>query len=295
MQLFYEVNNIGILVCIISFIFFSWKYFLKFYNYNKIFDFVFMFILFGYGLERVMFALINREDLLQLGWSRTVSFEHLPLVLLDLDKAPGFSLILFLVGGLFGLFLYNGLNTINKVDFEVLENILRIFCMSLIPWIIFSIVAVFDADTEQDTLADLLPWLIRLLFVVFVIGIYKIKHAFWKNKPGFFAGLVILLFAITGIFIDYIDPNFTPTVINLFSTNQVFAIFLIILAINVFLTAVSDIQDSIIRKKFIPTKQIPSRGFALSFANKRRISNPLNIRLKNLTKNSGRIKRGRES
>lgn len=295
MQLFSEVNNIGFLIFALSFLFLNWKYFFESYNYSKVFDFVFMFIALGYFIERLFFVLLNRAQLVELGWSRVLSLESLPLVVFNLDKSPGFSPVMFLIGGLIGLFVYNGVNTVNKVDFKALEGILRIFLITLLPWIALSLATqIVNSGDEQSALTGSLPWIIRLLLIVFVIGLYRVKYDFWADKQGFFAGLIILLFAITEIFIDYLDPDFTATIVGLFSVEQVFSILLIILAIDIFLTAISNIQDSIIRKKFAPTKQLPSRGFALSFANKRRISNPLNIRLKNLTKNSNRNRKSHE-
>lgn len=298
MQLLSNPNNIGFFIFAVSFLLLNWKYFLKSYSYNKIFDFTFMFIIVGYFFERFYFVLLNRQGLLELGWSGFISLDKLPFVVLNLDKYLGFSPVTFLMGGLIGLFFYNWINTVNKVDFKCLEGILKAFLISLLPWIfllvIKSVLLSETSENEQSLLAELIPSLIRLLVIIFMIGLYRVKAEFWESKPGFFACVLILLFVVAEIFIDYLDPDFTPAILNLFSVEQVFSILLIIFAINIFLTAVSNVQDSIIRKKMGPAKQVPSRGFALSFANKRRVSNPLNIRLKNLTKNSSRNRESRE-
>lgn len=298
MQLLSNLYNFGFIIFVSSFILLSWKYFLELYRYNKIFDFTFVFIGVGYFIERLFFVLINRKELIELGGLDFFSFDKLPLAVLDLHLYTGFSFIVFFMGGLIGLFLYNSINTVNKLGFGEIEGVLRIFLISLTPWIciliIGNIVLFGISGDKQMLLVELIPSLMRLLVIVFVLGIHKMKIGFWGSKPGLFLCLVVLLIALIEIFIDYIDPSFAPVVLGLFSAKQVISILLIILAINIFLTTISNLQDSIIRKKLEPIRQIPSRGFALSFANKRRVSNPLNIRLKNLTKNASRHRKNHE-
>ncbi len=298
MQLLSNLYNFGFIIFVISFLLLSWKYFLGLYRYTKIFDFTFMFIGVGYFLERLFFVLINRQELIEFGGFGFLSFDKLPLAVLNLHLYTGFSFIVFFMGGLIGLFLYNSINTVNKLGSREIEGFLRIFLISLTLWfcilIIGNIILFGISGNKQVLLAELVPSVMRLFVIVFILGIHKMKIDFWESKPGLFLCLVILLLALIEIFIDYIDPGFTPVILGLFSAKQVVSILLIILAINIFLTTMSSLQDSIIRKKLEPIRQIPSRGFALSFANKRRVSNPLNIRLKNLTKNASRNKKNHE-
>lgn len=286
-------NNLGVVLLGFLFVFLNWKSFLGSFNYRKIFDFTFLFLIFGYLFERTIFILQSKTLLSDVGFN-FVSFEKLPWVVLNLDSYQGFTLVNFFAGGLAGLAVYNILNTVNKVDFKALSLLMRLFFLSLIPWLLISVgFEFFEGSIRVPEVSDILLPLIRLVVIGVVLAVYQFRLQFWEEKPGFFSAFAMLLFAISEIVLDYLNPGFDPEIFGVFSVGQLVAIMLIIISINIFLTALSNIQDSIIRKKYAPEKQFPSRGFTLSFANKRRISNPLNIRLKNLKKNAARTKRNR--
>jgi len=232
MQLLSNLYNLGFIIFVISLLLLSWKHFLELYRYTKIFDFTFMFIGVGYFIERLFFVLINRRELIELGGFGFFSFDKLPLAVLNLHSYTGFSFIVFFMGGLIGLFLYNSINTVNKLGSGEIEEFLRIFLISLTPWICILIIGnivLFEiSGDKQVLLAELIPLFMRLFVIVFVLGIYKMKIGFWESKPGLFLCLVILVFALIEIFIDYIDPNFTPVILGLFSVKQVISILLII-------------------------------------------------------------------
>lgn len=293
MHFFSNPNNIGIVLFGFLFVFLSWKSFLSSFNYRKIFDFTFLFIIFGYLLERALFALQSKPLIGDVGFN-FLSFEKLPWIALNLDNYQGFALVSFFAGGLVGLAVYNIINTVNKVDFKTLSLLIRLFFLSLIPWLLISVaLVIFEEGVRNLDISDMLPPVIRMVLVGVVFAVFQFRLRFWEEKPGFFSAFGILLFAVSEIVLDYLNPGFDPKIFGIFSVEQLVAIMLVIISINIFLTALSNIQDSIIRKKYAPEKQFPSRGFTLSFANKRRISNPLNIRLKNLKKNAARSKRSR--
>ena len=284
MSLFSYHYNIGLLLFVILFVYISWKRFLSEFKYEKVFDFMLFFLLFGYLFDRAVSFSFNWEEIEQL----PLTFANI-INIFNPDKYQDFSISLFILGGLVGTSLYNWINSIYKLENHHLDELFRSVIISLVPLLLLGSFKSFILDKESS---ETIYYVTFLFLIVLLLFLYYFKKTKSLMKRGFFASLTIFCIAIANIFLKYTSPDFKPVVLNLFDLDQVASICLIIASIDILLTGISAIQDQNIRKSLPPKKQ-NLRGFSISFANKRRVTNPLNIRLKNLTQGNSRLRRTR--
>lgn len=285
-------KNIILVIFSVTFLYFLWKNLLVYYPPHKLFDLFFMFILHGVFFDRIIFVITHFTEISVATWTISRSgVDSLPWVIINLNSFGAFSFVNILFGGLLGLFLYNGANLIKKVRFNQLDRILRIFLISLIPILIISLLQILrNEGFSRETLNSLVPVIIRALMIITLLGLYNFKKVFWESKHGIISALILLVFSLVEILVNYISEGFGPVILGLFSVVQIVSIVTIIIAFNIFFSSISELQDEIIKRKLPQNEPLPARGFAISFANKRRVSNPLNIRLKNLRKFSSNRK-----
>lgn len=284
MSLFSYHYNIGLLLFVILFVYISWKRFLSEFKYEKVFDFTLFFLLFGYLFDRAASFSLNWEEIEQL----PLTFANI-INIFNPDKYQDFSISLFILGGLVGTSLYNWINSIYKLENHHLDELFRSVIISLVPLLLLGSFKSFILDKESS---ETIYYVTFMFLIALLLFLYYFKKTKSLMKRGFFASLTIFCIAIANIFLKYTSPDFKPVVLNLFDLDQVASICLIIGSIDILLTGISAIQDQNIRKSLPPKKQ-NLRGFSISFANKRRVTNPLNIRLKNLTQGNSRLRRTR--
>lgn len=268
-------NNIGLIFFCSILVYFLWKDLREVYHYNKIFDFVFLFLICGFLIDRFIGILLNGMESFLFEGNTIFTKVGFLVSLMNFDGPVVFSLILFLFGGLVGLFIYDWVNSSNKLSFYVLDKIFLIFLYSLLPLIVLSLLGNLLNPTNSFLVTLLL--LIRLITIVVLVIIYESRSRFWVDKSGIFASITIIFLPLSEIFIGYLEPTFQPHILGLFSVNQIFAIVSIIIGINVLLVVISNIQDGSIERRNKNINLFYTKGSS-------RITNPLNVRLKNLRK-----------
>jgi len=289
-----DPNALGLILFIGIFVYLLWKKLLGYFNYKKTFDISFSFIFWGLVLDRILFLAINLSSLIQLPWGLSINSGQLPWRIFDLDYGSSFSWIIFLLGGYLGIVLYNALNSTFRVDLEHLDVLVKIFFISVFPYYLLNLIQLFNLQEKSEIIMSNIYWIAlqTTLLVVWVV-VYQLRNKFWKNNPGIFSGLTILGYSFVEIVIAFQQRGFSPKVLGIFSFEQVLALVILIIALSIFFSSISLKQDQLIRKTNVELKQSPNRGFSISFANRRRVSNPLNIRLKNLTQNVSKNRRNK--
>lgn len=291
MEIYNHPNTITFVLFTISFVYLSWRTFVGVHKYEKLFDFIFLYLFFGILTERVLFILANWIDLNSLEWSIVNLTNTLPASLINLDKFSGFSYLYFFMGAIFGISVYNWVNSIYKVTYETLDQITRTVIISFIPSIILGVIAIMFLNRTTGSEMELslfIPYLIRIFEFVLLLALFNFFNNFWKRKGGLFTSITMLLITSGEILIDYLDPNYIPIFLGIVNIEQLIGIISIILSINLLLTSIATIQEQEIRKKLIPLKPSMNKGFAISFANRRRVTNPMNMRFRNYGNNKRR-------
>lgn len=291
MELLKYPNTIALFFFVPLFIYFAWRTFNIKYKYEKLFDFTILYLFFGFLTERVLFVVTNWNSISITGWSLVNFTNTLPFLLLNFDIYEGFSLIYFMMGAIFGISVYNWINTIHKVGYDTLDRITRLTIICLFMILLVGIASQFvrsDFNVSQLEISTLIPYLVRLLEFVFLLAIYYFLNSFWNKKNGLYTSIAILLITIGEFVIDYLDPAYMPTFLGILNTQQAIGVISIILSINLLLTSIATLQEQEIRKKLTHIKPTMNKGFAISFANRRRVTNPINIRFKNFSTNKRR-------
>ncbi|MCA9379565.1 hypothetical protein KC675_00110 [Candidatus Dojkabacteria bacterium] len=293
MDLFRHPHSLGVLLFVMSFTYFSWRTFIGEYKYEKLFDFTLLYIFFGLLTERVLFIVTNWIDLSNLTWSVVNFTNTLPIALFNFDKFSGFSFVYFFIGAIFGISLYNWINNIQRVGYNTLDRITRLSILCFLPLVILGIVFTFfnirNGGTEIE-IALFIPYIIRLFEFVLLLAFFNFFNNFWLTKSGLFTSLSVLVITIGEIIIDYLSPSYLPNFLGILNYQQIIGILSIILSINLLLTSIATLQEQEIRRKLKPQKPTMNKGFAISFANRRRVSNPINIKIKNLTTNKRKFR-----
>lgn len=289
-----DPNALGITLFILIFVYLLWKKLLSQFNYKKVFDISFSFIFWGLTIDRLLFIAFNLSSILQLPWALSRNTAQFPWRIIDLDFGSSFSWIIFLLGGYLGIVIYNALNSTYRMELEHLDILVKIFLISVFPYYLLNLMQLFNTPEKSELLGRNITWMtLQAVQLVVLVVAYQLKTSFWKNNPGIYSGLAILGYSFVEIVIAFQQVGFTPKVLGIFSFEQMFAILILIVALSITFSSISLKQDQIIRKSNIDTKQSPNRGFSISFANRRRVSNPLNIRLKNLTQNVSKNRRNK--
>lgn len=289
-----DPNVLGIIFFIIIFIYLLWKKLLPYFNYKKVFDISFSFIFWGITLDRLLLVAFNLSNIIQLPWAFSTNAEQLPWRLIDLDYGSSFSWITFLLGGYLGIVLYNGVNSTYRVELSHLDTLVSTFLIAVFPYYLLSILQLFILQERPDRISRNISWIVlQITLLVVSVVAYQLKNKFWKNNPGIFSGLTILGYSFVEIVIAFQQVDFSPKVLGIFNFEQMLAILILMIALSIIFSSLSIKQDQIIRKSNVELKQSPNRGFSISFANRRRVSNPLNIRLKNLTQNVSKTRRNK--
>lgn len=293
MDLLNYPKTLGILLFVIIFIYFSWKTFIGKFKYEKLFDFTFLYLFFGILTERILFIVTNWDGLRDFQWS-VVSFANtLPLSFLSFDLFSGFSFIYFFIGAIFGISLYNWINTIQKVEYNSLDRMTRLALLCFLPLVIFGNIFTFISENKNGQEFDIslyIPYLIRLFEFALLLAFFNFFNNFWKTKSGLYTSISVLLVTIGEIVIDYLNPAYLPDFLGIINYQQIIGVLSIILSINLLLTSIATLQEQEIRKKLKPLKPTMNKGFAISFANRRRVSNPINIKIKNFTTNKRKFR-----
>lgn len=293
MDLLNHPKTLGLLLFIVIFTYFSWRTFIGKFKHEKLFDFTFLYLFFGFLTERVLFIVTNWFDLRNLQWS-FVSFSNtLPVSLINFDIFSGFSIIYFFIGAIFGISLYNWINTIQKVEYKTLDRITRLAILCFLPFVITGIVFTFVNMSKSGADFDIslyIPYIIRLFEFVLLLAFFNFFHSFWLSKSGLYTSISVLIITIGEIVIDYLNPSYIPDFLGIINYQQIIGVVAIILSINLLLTSIATIQEQEMRKKLKPLKPSMSKGFAISFANRRRVSNPINTKIKNFTTNKRKFR-----
>lgn len=288
MDLLSHPNSLGLVIFIPTFIYFSWRTFSRKYRNEKIFDFTFLYLFFGLLTERVLFVLTHWIDLINLQWSFVNFTNTLPMSLVNFDKFSGFSFIYFFIGAIFGVSFYNWANSIQKVEYDTLDRLTRLAILCFLPMVIMGMIFAFlnarSIENELD-ISLFIPYIIRIFELVLLLAFFNFFNHFWLTKSGLFTSISVLLVTVGEIIIDYISPAYIPNFWGLINYQQLIGVASIILSINLLLTSIATLQEQEIRRKLKPLKPTMSKGFAISFANRRRVSNPINIKIKNFTTN----------
>lgn len=285
---------LGITLFILLFIYLLWKKLLADFNYKKVFDISFSFIFWGLILDRILYVAFNLSNLIQLPWGFNADTQQLPWRIINLDYGNGFSWIIFLLGGYLGIVLYNAVNSTYRVELEHLDILIKVFFIAVLPYYLLNLSQLFTLQDKSEIINRNIYWiLLQTTLLIVSVVLYQMRIKFWKNNPGIFSGLTILGYSFVEIVIAFQQVGFTPQVLGIFSLEQIFALIILIIALSIIFSSISIKQDQIIRKSNIDLKQPLNRGFNISFANRRRVSNPLNIRLKNLTQNVSKNRRNK--
>lgn len=288
MNLLNHPNSISLLLFVIIFTYFSWRTFIGKFKHEKLFDFTFLYIFFGFLTERLLFIVTNWIDLSSMQWSFVTFANTLPISLVNFDKFSGFSFIYFFMGAILGVSLYNWINTIQKVEYHTLDRIARLSIICFLPLVVLGILLTYIGDNtpiEELNLSLYIPNLIRLFEFVLLLAFFNFFNNFWLKKSGLFTSLSVLIITLGEMVIDYIDPSYIPIFLGILNAQQLIGVLSIILSINLLLTSIATLQEQEIRRKLKPLKPTMNKGFAISFANRRRVSNPINIKIKNFTSN----------
>ncbi|HRN86484.1 MAG TPA: hypothetical protein PKU78_01300 [Candidatus Dojkabacteria bacterium] len=288
MDLFNYPKTLGLLIFVVVFTYLSWKTFIGKFKHEKLFDFTFLYLFFGFLTERTLFIVTNWIDVNNLQWSFVSFVNTLPISLLNFDLFSGFSLIYFFIGAIFGISLYNFINTIQKVEYNTLDRITRLAILCLLPSVLLGMIFTFIDTGRSGAEFDIslyIPNLVRLFEFVLLLAIFNFFNNFWLAKSGLYTSISVLFITIGEIILDYLDPSYVPNFFGIINYHQIIGVLSIILSINLLLTSIATLQEQEIRKKLKPLKPSMNKGFAISFANRRRVSNPINIKIKNLTSN----------
>lgn len=268
--------------------FLLWKQFTDFRS-AKIFDISLLFFISGFALERLYFFLVNYKFIQTLGWALTFDSSFKPSVFFDLTTLQGFSFVVFLAGGLLGTLIYNSINTVSKIELKYLDKIIR-FVLPM--FFIAEAIMMLNWDFQNLSLYRLS---VIFLLVIFLLSIglmvlYNYKKSYFQKSQGTYSAMVLIVVSILVLVENYAIPSVDRVLFNIFNPEQIICIILLMIAVNILLTNASQNQERVYKRDEYKEK-VPERGFAISFANKRRISNPLNSQFRKFVKTKNKIQR----
>lgn len=287
-----EANLLGLIIFSVIFTYMNWRELLSIFPYKKVFDISFSFFFWGLFTERFMVFLFNLSKISELPWSVAFRNDSLPWKLINLSPTSDFSWVVFLIGGYIGIILYNLTTSTYKVELRHLDVLIRNFYLGILSFYCIDLLVLLTTGKAIGS-TTLAIWLfIQAVNLIFFLVAYHIWNLHIKKSGGIFSGLSILSFSFVEIILAFSNTNFDAQVLGIFNSQQILALFLCIIALSITFTGISIKQDQIIRKSIATTKQSQQvRGFAISFANKRRVSNSLNSRFKNFTQNVSKGRR----
>lgn len=259
----------------------------------KIFDLALLFFFTGFFIERTYYYLINKSLIDSMAWSLSLNPEFMPGVLLDLTANQGFSFVVFLIGGLLGIFIYNLLNSSPKFNHGLLDRLLRI----VLPLFFVSeaiLILNWDFSNLSEYRLRIIFLLLNFVLMLFLILLYTYYRNYFKKSIGVYSSIVLLGVSLLVLIFNYLLPDVDRLLFNIFNPEQLFCIILMMVGINILLTHFSDKQERNYKKRMEVKQPKPERGFAISFANRRRVSNPLNNPMRKIVKTKNKFQRERK-